>query len=854
MKVDYTQVFEKYPEAVLLFKDNRLYDCNERATLVLGWSKAELKKKTLKKALDELININIDDEYITHKLDKVLEGKTESIKTICKRKDKTHFHAKVTIVKLDQNFYQATIQDISERVFFEEAIRSSEERFKLFSSVVHNGVIFLYNSIIIDCNDQLAELFEYPAKTELIGKKITSLFKEDKVNKINATINIKRNNKAEIQTFNRRGKILYLEATASEIQYQGQNVVVYLLQDITHRKRTEIALEQSTNRFKSLVENSPNGVFILTNARIKYANQSGISLLGFQEEDEIYNSDFTSFFSDKHKEEIQQDLNDTRTGKKVQYREISIITKLNEIIEIGIKFTLTIYKNKPSIQIAVNNLTTRRKLIEEQMRAELAEEINKILKKEIENHKITQNQLKVAQDFTKNIINSSIDMIIAVNTEGKVTEFNRSSQAAFGFTKTEALGMPIKRIFSDQKQFDSLQKNLIEKELYRGEIKLLKKDNQEIDTILSASMIKDEKGHIVGSMGVLRDITQIKKVEKEAKKDRANLDAIFNSTENMIMLTLNNEGKILSHNNNFQQQFKEIFNIKLTKENNVYKLLKKHLNNDLYQGQLDKFKVTFKGTAHQFILPLINKNKEETWMQVFLNPIKIETQIEEISCLMYDISERMIIDRKILDSLKEKEVLLQEVHHRVKNKLQVISSILNLQTAYVSDTKTLEILEESQNRIKAMSFIHETLYQTSDFSAIGFSDYIETVVVNLIHSYTIVDKEVKLIKNMQSINLPLDQSIPCGLIVNELVTNAMKYAYQGIESPSLSITVKADNNKIIIGVADNGVGLPKDFKYEESDSLGMQLVYSLVDQLEGELIVGYEQGARFTIIFDETPQ
>lgn len=851
MNADYNIIFDKYPEVVILIKNNKIFNSNERASYILGWTKEEFKEKSIRQALSELININEVDEYIELKLQKVLEGKTESFKTICKRKDKTHFHANLTVVKVDEDFYQCTIQDISERVFFEEAIRSSEERFKLFSSVVHNGVIFIYNQIIIDCNDQLADLFKYASKTEIIGKKITKLFQEDKVKKINSTINIKRNNKSEIQTFDKNGKILYLEATASEIQYQGQSVVVYLLQDITTRKRTEIALEQSTNRFKSLVENSPNGVFIITNGKVKYANQSGISLLGFTEEDEIYNAEFVTFFSNKYQFQIQNDIDSTRKGIKINYQELTILNKQIGQIEVGIKFTLTIYKNKPSIQIAINNLTTRRKLIEEQMRAELAEEINKILKREIENHKITQKQLKQVQDFTTNIINSSIDMIIAVDTEGMITEFNTSAQKTLDFSKQEALQIPVYQLFNNENTATDIQEKVNKEGIYQGEVKILKKDNQIIDALISASPIQDESGKVIGTMGVLRDITEKKIADKEAIKKQANLDAIFNSTENMMMLTVDKKGQILSHNNNVKNKFLEIFDIKIRNEDNLYKLFKKRVNKDVYQGQMDNFKKTFKGTTQQFILPLRNKGKEETWMQVFLNPIKVEAKIDEISCLMYDITERMIIDRKILSSLKEKEVLLSEVHHRVKNNLQVISSILNLQSAYVDDEKTLEILEESQNRIKTMSFIHQTLYQTSDFSAIGFSEYIETVVVNLLQSYSLEDKEVVLIKEMDSINLPLDQSIPCGLIVNELVTNAIKYAYIGIDAPILTIRITVAKEKIEIEVKDNGIGLPKDFKYEESNSLGMQLVYSLVDQLEGELVINYDKGTSFLVKFDE---
>ena len=221
-----------------------------------------------------------------------------------------------------------------------------------------------------------------------------------------------------------------------------------------------------------------------------------------------------------------------------------------------------------------------------------------------------------------------------------------------------------------------------------------------------------------------------------------------------------------------------------------------------------------------------------------------------MSCIAYDVTDRKEIDRRILDALKEKEVLLQEVHHRVKNNLQVISSILNLQSGYVTDTGTLEILKESQNRIKSMSYIHETLYQTADFGSIEFSDYINSISRNLIHSYT-TEAPVQLITDLDRICLSIDQAIPCGLIINELVSNALKYAFKNIEKPSLLVRIKELGEGITLEVKDNGIGLPENFGFEKSNSLGVQLVYSLVEQLDGNITISSEKGTDIIITFDK---
>jgi two-component sensor histidine kinase len=258
---------------------------------------------------------------------------------------------------------------------------------------------------------------------------------------------------------------------------------------------------------------------------------------------------------------------------------------------------------------------------------------------------------------------------------------------------------------------------------------------------------------------------------------------------------------------------------------------------DYYQGQLSAIDNAIKGRPQQFEFALLNTNNESIWMQAFLNPVYQGEELTGISCVMFDNTERRAVDRRVRDSLKEKEVLLQEVHHRVKNNLQVISSILSLQSSYVSDESTLRILQESQERIKAMSFIHETLYRTADFSKLEFTDYLKTIASNLVQSYRTADTLIQFEPILDTIYLNLDQSIPCGLIVNELMSNALKYAFKGRETGRLQLKLTQSGEEIELVVSDDGVGLGDHFKYEKHDSLGIQLVYSLVEQLDGEMQV-----------------
>jgi two-component sensor histidine kinase len=204
---------------------------------------------------------------------------------------------------------------------------------------------------------------------------------------------------------------------------------------------------------------------------------------------------------------------------------------------------------------------------------------------------------------------------------------------------------------------------------------------------------------------------------------------------------------------------------------------------------------------------------------------------------------------QIRSALKEKEVLLQEVHHRVKNNLQVISSMLNLQRRFVADPGLIQVLEESQNRIATMSFIHESLYRATDFSSIGFSEYLQRLAGNLMTSYARRDCRIELKTDLAPVFLKLDQAIPCGLIVNELLSNAMKYAFVGRSEGVVTLRVGSTGGRVDIEVRDDGVGLPPGFDAKSSDSLGMYLVQALTEQLDGELKIGEGPGSSFLVSF-----
>jgi two-component sensor histidine kinase len=216
-----------------------------------------------------------------------------------------------------------------------------------------------------------------------------------------------------------------------------------------------------------------------------------------------------------------------------------------------------------------------------------------------------------------------------------------------------------------------------------------------------------------------------------------------------------------------------------------------------------------------------------------------------------EIAERKRAEEQIKASLKEKEMLLKEIHHRVKNNLQVISSLLYLQSQNIVDKPLLEMFLDSRNRVRSMALVHERLYQSRDLARVDFAEYIRNLVSYLFRSYEVHSNVIKQKINIADVSLGIDAAVPCGLILNELVSNSLKHAFPDGRVGEIRIGLSSDNGKFTLMVSDNGVGFPKDLDLRNTQSLGLQLVNTLVEQLEGTIELDRSGGTAFEITFTE---
>lgn len=245
----------------------------------------------------------------------------------------------------------------------------------------------------------------------------------------------------------------------------------------------------------------------------------------------------------------------------------------------------------------------------------------------------------------------------------------------------------------------------------------------------------------------------------------------------------------------------------------------------------------------------VRRNGEEFPAEASISKVVSDGQVI-LTAFVRDVSDRVDTERQLRRAVEEKEVLLGEIHHRVRNNLQVISSLLNLQARATNDRDLRRAFDDSQSRVQSMALIHQQLYEASSYANIDLADYIRRLTSHLMHAYGESTEHIDLKIEINDISLAVSRAAPCGLIVNELVSNSLKYAFVDGRPGTIYIRATAQpDNSICLTVGDDGPGLPPEVGFWNTKTLGLRLVRTLVRQLDGELELGDPPGAEFRIRF-----
>ena len=740
--------------------------------------------------------------------------------------------------------------------------------FQIFFGSYGDSVILLKKDdfTIVDFNNQSMKMYDVPfeKKKEIIGKPFTvfqlsefSFLKPEELNTI--LEKIKENGKWSVvlPTKTLKGIEFTAKTTISLLTY---NCVDYLL----------IISEKLLDKLED--EESTKALLIKGSIRVKISEEANVML-----EKEIINHKNTQLEYLKTQEFINSMINsslDIILASDIDNKITHVSPSAFYLFgyskeEFGSIQAADLYKNKAEYEAVQKQINTNGFFIGEiTNKKKNGELFNTYLSaspiknstgdiiglmgvsRDIEEIKKIESEIINSEKKYRELFENLSDAVLIVDENNNTVEINDAGKMLFE-TEDSVINNVYSLVSDDYKNVViEKSKELKEKGIVKGlEIEIItKKGNKKNIDISSKAFYKD--GIFKGSRDIIRDITEKKENDFLLIEQSSKIESIFENSSNVIIWTLDTDFSISSVNSEFIRVFSERMGKSIQKGSNFFKNFTENLTPDLIDLMEVYYNKARNGESQKFESIIFDSKGQKMIFETFLSPIKIEGQNKfGIACLAVDLTYKKETEIELRTLLSEKEVLLKEVHHRVKNNLQVISSILNLQSSYVKDQNTLDILRESQNRIKSMSFIHESLYRSDDFSYVNFSGYINSLASNLVQSYIIEHGDIHLELSLGDLNLNLDQAIPCGLIINELVSNSIKYAFPDKRQGNIRIELNQDKEKLYLSVSDNGIGLPSNFDVENTDTLGLQLVYTLISQLDGDIKVINKKGTTFLFNF-----
>jgi PAS domain S-box-containing protein len=512
----------------------------------------------------------------------------------------------------------------------------------------------------------------------------------------------------------------------------------------------------------------------------------------------------------------------------------------------------------------------------------------------------------VAQAYLAAIVESSDDAIIGKTLEGNIVSWNRGAERLYGYSAAEVIGGPITILVPPDRPDEVLT---ILQRLRRGqaidhyETVWTRKDGQAIPVSLTISPILDSDRTIIGASTVARDITARKQAEAEAERRRresellaelaqslnASLDLdtvlqrvvagakeLCGSERALIMLREpGSEAMVVRYEVGNPQTAYAGLRIEPSKgiggqvllteramRTNDYaadpRFSKDYLAGARAEGKLAVVAVPIPiGPRIEGLFYVSNPSthpftaRDEEILQRLAAHAAIAMQNAGLyGSAQEELARRTQAEAQLTALLREKELLLREIHHRVKNNLQIISSLLELQSDAIHDPGVLALFQDSQQRIHSMALVHEILYQSQDLGRVDVGAYLQSLSAQLLRSYSVDPQRVTLRSHMDRVLLDLNQAIPCGLILNELLTNAFKHAFPDGRVGEIHVALHTNPaRQVTLMVQDTGIGLPEGLDFRHTDSLGLQLVCLLTEQLEGTITLARQEGTTFTLIF-----
>jgi len=712
-------------------------------------------------------------------------------------------------------------EEIKERRRIEEELRKSEEKYRaIFES--------FYDVYYQTDKEGLITIISPSVKTQagydpedVIGHPVTDFYlhpddREKFMQELKETGTV---NDYELKLKAKDGRVIEVSASSNLVfDTEGKPVGVEgVLRDITKRKRAEMALKESEEKYRDLVENLSEVIYALDQSgRLIYASPAVKSLTGYSPQ-ELETRNFAELIH-------QEDLSRARAGfqkvlsGKSMANEYRIISKDGEVRCIYTSSRPILNENQVvGVQGVLTDITERRK---------------------------TDKALQENEERFRTIVETAPGMLMITDAEGKNIYVSPNCEQLTGYQQEELQGNFVWWVHKDE---TPKARKVFEQTYQNGkggkdfEYKAVRKNGEVWHASSSWEPLRDKEGNFQGVVMQTIDITERKRAEETLQAREAYLDQLFESAQEAIVMA-DSEGRALRINKEFTRVFGYT-----TKEAVKRKVDELIVPKKLQQEASSITRNVSKGEKIAIETVRCHKDGTPIDVSVLASPIIINDELAGTFGIYRNITRRKRDEEQIRASLKEKEILLQEINHRVKNNMQIISSLLNLQSRHIEDKKSLELFQSSQNRVKSMALIHERLYQSKDFARVDVADYVRSLTNQLFITYGIDQSSIRLKIDIKDIFLDMNTAIPCGLIINELVSNSLEHAFPRGAQGEIKIAMHPLNkNEIELIVSDNGVGMPEGTELKNSRSLGLYLVSMLAqDQLHGEIKLDRKKGTAF---------
>ncbi len=469
--------------------------------------------------------------------------------------------------------------------------------------------------------------------------------------------------------------------------------------------------------------------------------------------------------------------------------------------------------------------------------------------RDISDRKIAEQLLFDSQKLNSNVLESITDGVSMLDTKGTHLMVNRAFCEMLGCCEDEIIGTGVPHFYWPEEHVTEINEAFEKTELgIKKDFQLIfkRRNGERFPVIVSPSHILDENGTITHLIATVKDVSELNKAQDIIQKNEERLRAVLESSNLGIWdydVATNKTIRTLQHDLTFGlSDYHPNWEF-----NTFYTYIHEEDREDVKKAY-DRLLTEGGNCTVDYRLPLDDGSIR--WLNSTGKAILNENnEVVRVIGIVQDITNRKESELEIIDSNREKETLLAEIHHRVKNNLAVVAGLMYLQTKDTDNQELIERLNININRIKSIAGIHEELYKSHNYSQISFAANIRKVLEN-ITSVSFNHNDVNIELDLEDVSLNIRDALPAALIINELVTNAFKHAFTGISDPTIRIGLKKVNNYTYLIIRDNGVGLPKDFKPNASLSIGINLITSLAEQLEADIKFENNGGLTCTLIFE----